>query len=87
MKKLVISLLRRADRKAEFQRNNLQNFEYIQAIDGEANIFRHIGARENWLDPFRNRPLQQSEVACFLSHIKAWQRCGHDNQVFCPREN
>ena len=29
MKKLVISLLRRADRKAEFQKNNLQNFEYI----------------------------------------------------------
>ena len=44
MKKLVISLLRRADRKAEFQRNNLQNFEYIQAIDGKQiplGIFMH----------------------------------------------
>ena len=80
MKKLVISLLRRADRKAEFQRNNLQNFEYIQAIDGEANTFRDIHARKNWVDPFRNRPLQQSEVACFLSHIKAWERCVELNE-------
>jgi len=87
MKKLVISLLRRADRKAEFQKNNLQNFEYIQAIDGEANIFRHISARENWLDPFRNRPLQQSEVACFLSHIKAWERCVELSQAVIVMED
>ena len=87
MKKLVISLLRRADRKAEFQKNNLQNFEYIQAIDGEANIFRHIQARPNWLDPFQNRPLQQNEVACFLSHIKAWQKCIELNQPVIVMED
>ena len=73
-------MLRRADRKAEFQKNNLQNFEYIQAIDGEANTFRHIHARKNWVDPFKNRPLQQNEVACFLSHIKAWERCVELNE-------
>ena len=80
MRKLVISLLKRADRKKEFQRNNLLDFEYITAIDGESNIFRDIQARKNWTDPFRNRPLQQNEVACFLSHIKAWQRCIDLNQ-------
>ena len=87
MKKLVISLLRRADRKVEFQKNNLQNFEYIQAIDGEANIFRHIQARPNWLDPFQNRPLQQNEVACFLSHINAWQKCIELNQPVIVMED
>lgn len=87
MKKLVISLLRRADRKAEFQRNNLQNFEYIQAIDGEANIFRHIHARPNWLDPFKKRPMQQNEVACFLSHIKAWERCVELNEPVIVMED
>lgn len=87
MKKLVISLLRRADRKTEFQKNNLENFEYIQAIDGEANIFRHIQARPNWLDPFKKRPIQQNEVACFLSHIKAWQRCIELNQAVIIMED
>ena len=87
MKKLVISLLRRADRKAEFQKNNLRNFEYLQAIDGESNIFRHIQARPSWLDPFQHRPLQQNEVACFLSHIKAWQRCIELNQAVIVMED
>jgi len=87
MKKLVISLLKRADRKKEFQRNNLLDFEYIKAIDGESNIFRDIQARKNWIDPYRNRPLQQNEVACFLSHIKAWQRCIDLNQSVIVMED
>lgn len=87
MKKLVISLLKRADRKVAFQKNNLLDFEYIQAIDGEANIFRNIEARKGWLDPFRKRPLQQNEVACFLSHIKAWQRCIELNEPVIVMED
>ena len=75
MKKLVISLLRRSDRKAEWQKNDLLDFEYVQAIDGESQIFRKIKGRKHWRDAFRNRKLLQNEVACFLSHIKAWERC------------
>lgn len=71
MKKLVISLLRRPDRKSEFQKNNLKDFKYVEAVDGSQEIFRHINS--NFIDPFRNRPLLQNEVACFLSHIRAWQ--------------
>ena len=59
-------MLRRADRKAEFQRNNLQNFEYIQAIDGEANIFRHIHARPNWLDPFKKKTTTAKRSGLFF---------------------
>lgn len=87
MKKLVISLLKRADRKKEFQKNNLLDFEYITAIDGESNIFRDIQGRKNWIDPYRNRPLQQNEVACFLSHIKVWQRCIDLNQPVIVMED
>ncbi len=75
MKKLVISLLRRPDRKVSYQKNELSDFQYIEAVDGKQELFRNIKARENWLDPFKKRPLQQSEVACFLSHIKAWKKC------------
>ena len=75
MKKLVISLLRRPDRKSAWQKNDLQDWEYIQAIDGDASLFRNIKGRTDWLDPFKKRPLLQNEVACFLSHIKAWERC------------
>ena len=75
MKKVVISLLRRPDRKISFQTNRLTNFEYLEAVDGQQHIFRNVKARSNWTDPFKGRPLQQNEVACFLSHIKAWERC------------
>ena len=75
MKKLVISLLRRPDRKVSYQKNELSDFQYIEAVDGKQELFRNINAREDWLDPFKKRPLQQNEVACFLSHIKAWKKC------------
>ena len=75
MKKLVISLLRRPDRKVSFQKNDLSDFQYVEAIDGHQELFRNISGRKDWIDPFKNRPLQQNEVACFLSHIKAWKKC------------
>lgn len=74
MKKIVISLLRRTDRKREFTKNPIQDYEFLEAHDGSQEIYRQCRARQNWIDPFRNRPLQQNEVACFLSHMKAWQR-------------
>ncbi len=87
MKKIVISLLRRSDRKSEWQKNNLNNFEYIKAIDGNDHLFRNIKAKKNWVDPFQNRPLQQNEVACFLSHIQAWHKCIELNQAIIIMED
>ena len=87
MRKLVISLLRRPDRKSEWQKNNLQDWEYIQAIDGDASLFRDIKGRTDWLDPFKKRPLLQNEVACFLSHIKAWKRCVELDQTVIVMED
>ena len=87
MKKLVISLTRRPDRKAEWQKNNLLDWEYIEAVDGDAELFKNIRARKDWLDPFKNRPLLQNEVACFLSHIKAWKRCRELNKPVIVMED
>ena len=87
MKKIVISLIRRPDRKVSFQQNKLDNFEYLEAIDGQQETFRNIQSRKDWVDPFRKRPLQQNEVACFLSHIKAWQRCIDLNQPVIVMED
>lgn len=87
MKKVVISLLRRPDRKVSFQKNKLSDFEYLQAVDGEQQTYRFVKSREGWLDPFRNRPLLQNEVATFLSHIGAWNRCVYLNKPIIVMED
>ncbi len=71
MKKIVISLLRRTDRKKHFHTNELSDFEYIEAIDGKNmpdRVYRSVRAREGYLDPFLNRPLLEADVAVRLSH-------------------
>ena len=73
MKKLVISLQRRTDRKKEFYKNNLINYEFIEAIDYKR--LNNFIVDENFRDPFKNRPVLKSEVSCFLSHKKAWEKC------------
>lgn len=73
MKKLVISLLKRTDRKRSFQKNNLQDYQFMHAYDGSQLVFRDCAAKDGWLEPYKNRPLLQNEVACFLSHAHAWQ--------------
>jgi len=75
MKKLVISLDRRQDRKKLFNLNQLEDFKYIRAIDYKTENFRNIEVDVNWKDPFKDRPILKSEVACFLSHKKAWLEC------------
>ncbi len=73
MKKLVISLHKRTDRKRNFQKNNLQDYQWLQAIDGSQKIFRDCRAKPGWKNPFNGRSLLQNEVATFLSHAKAWK--------------
>jgi len=72
MKKLVISLLKRTDRKRSFQKNNLTDYKFLRAVDGSQTTFRHCQARQGWVEPFKGRKLLQNEVACFISHANAW---------------
>ena len=73
MKKLVISLKRRTDRKKQFYKNNLTNYQFIEAIDYKR--LDNFVVDEEFRDPFQNRQVLRSEVACFLSHKKAWTTC------------
>ena len=73
MKKLVISLKRRTDRKKQFYKNNLTNYQFIEAIDYKR--LDNFVVDEEFRDPFQNRQVLRSEVACFLSHQKAWSTC------------
>ena len=76
MIKLVINLERRTDRKEYFtEKNNLSEVKFITAVDGESEDLSMYPTREGWVDPFLNRTITKAEVACFLSHRKAWQYC------------
>ena len=80
MKKLVISLLKRTDRKRNFQKNNLEDYVWVDAIDGSQQIFRDCRSAPGWKNPYNGRPLLQNEVACFLSHAKAWKIAAQSKQ-------
>lgn len=86
MKKLVINLERRSDRKEHFlNNNNLSGVEWVSAIDGEGLTIQALnsnGVDTNrlWRDPFHNRKMTAGEIACFLSHRKAWVECVNLNE-------
>lgn len=82
MKKYVISLPRRQDRKDLFidQNTNLTDWEWYEAVDGEQldrGILKQNGMAldPTWRDPFNNRKMTKGEVGCFLSHRKLWHEC------------
>jgi GR25 family glycosyltransferase involved in LPS biosynthesis len=82
MKKFVINLVRRFDRKENFllRNSSLGDVQFIEAIDGKEithQILINSGFDTNrlWRDPFHNRKLTRGEVACFLSHARAWKHC------------
>ena len=76
MRKLVINLPRRTDRKKHFiEKNNLSEVEFIKTVDAQTDDLSMYPTREGWVDPFLNRSITKGEVACFLSHRKAWQEC------------
>jgi hypothetical protein len=85
MKKFVINLERRKDRRRHFISANpslLGNAEldFIEAVDGKELTLEKLNANgfntlKAWRDPFRNRTLTKGEVGCFLSHARAWKKC------------
>ena len=70
MKKIVISLARRQDRRKEFKNNNLKDYIFLDAIDYKTLDNKDYLVDEDFRDPFKNRRVLKSEVACFLSHKK-----------------
>lgn len=90
MKKLVIHLSRRKDRKKLFLKNNLdkiKDFEWLEAVDGRE--LTHQKLLEMGFDTDRNcrsiygepnRKLVRGEIGCFLSHKKAWDIVAQQNE-------
>jgi hypothetical protein len=87
MKKIVINLNRRPDRKKSFLNKNflLSDVHFAEAIDGNSLDYqRLISANFNtdldYVDPFENRKMTKGEVACFLSHYRVWETCVELNE-------
>lgn len=79
MRKFVISLLNRPDRKVHFEATNRQltNWEYFEAFDGKALKWDKVSLPldRDWRDPGLHRPATKGELACSLSHIEMWKKC------------
>ena len=72
MKKFVINLESRPERKQHFIDKNptLEDYTFIEAVDGLSQDLSEYKTRPGWIDPFQNRGIVPTEVACFLSHRK-----------------
>ena len=82
MKKIVINLERRKDRKEHFLKVNssLEDIVWLEAHDGNAISFDDlksagIATDLSWRDPYKNSKMTHGEVGCTLSHRKAWMSC------------
>jgi GR25 family glycosyltransferase involved in LPS biosynthesis len=86
MKKFVINLERRSDRKEQFGKTNPNiDVSFFNAIDGKTishNKILQLGFDTNktWRDPFFNKKMTKGEVACFMSHFLLWKHCLEINE-------
>ena len=64
VKKLMINLERRDDRKQEALKMGLTNLEFIKAVDGSTLTDKEIveaNTLSNWRCPFKNRRITKGE--------------------------
>ena len=94
MRKMVINLARRGDRRNRFLQNQNGKFvvngystpEMFTAVDGQqARFDRPVAGtefqpRKGWRDPFQYRQITKGEMGCFASHYQIWQECYHSAQ-------
>lgn len=94
MKKYVINLTHRVDRKEAFERNNptIGDINWLSAADGndiKYDDIKELGfdTPDYWRDPFKNRRLTKGEVGCFISHFILWRMCAQMNQPIMVMED
>ena len=95
MKKIVLNLERRKDRKESFNRDNIDklgDYEFLKAIDGRditlPSLYNQgIIPLQGWRDPFHNKKIRKGEIGCFLSHFNAWQRCIKEDEPIMVLED
>lgn len=81
MKKFVINLARRTDRKQKFLETN-PNLEvtFVNAIDGQELVYQKLlqmgfDTAKEWRGRYNNRKMTKGEVGCFISHAQLWKHC------------
>jgi GR25 family glycosyltransferase involved in LPS biosynthesis len=87
MKKIVINLKRREDRKQHFLEKNhfLNEVEFLGALDGKqldrpTLVKLGFGTNKSWRDPYHNRKMTKGEAGCAISHMQAWRYCLQENE-------
>ena len=87
MKKYVINLEKRPDRKAHFLQHNqdLKDVEFVTALDGyqvDHDYLKKNGyaVDQVWRDPFKDRRVTKGEVGCFISHYRLYEKIAQQNK-------
>ena len=88
MKKIIINLKRRPDRKDYFYKHNINidsDHEWFTAIDGDEldmDTVKLLGYDydKKWENPFNYKKLRKGEFGCAISHIKVWEKCILENK-------
>ena len=79
---LVISLRRSPDRREkvrqELSKINLP-WEFLDAVDGSQMSLLPPQYKPAKVKRLQGYPLTANEIGCYLSHMKAWQRCVDQN--------
>jgi len=88
MKKLVINIPRRKDRREHFLKHNskiIKDFSWTDGVDGKEITHESLlamGADTNkfWRDEFLNRSLTHGDVGCLLAHRNAWVKVANQDE-------
>jgi glycosyl transferase family 25 len=88
MKKLVINLQKRSDRKDSFLKKNyfIDDVQFISGFDGYNLTLDHLNSlgydtNKNFRDAFKNRKMTKGEVGCAISHMIAWTIVAQFNET------
>ena len=93
MKKLVLSLKRREDRRELFEHNNPDlEVIYVYGIDGQEITYEQLlqsgwNVDTSYIEPFIDRKLQKGNIGCSLSHWQAWNIVAQSDEPFIIMED
>ena len=86
----VINLRSRVDRLIRIQERLTHPFTVHPAVTrkeaAHARVSRALRPHP-WTDPLLHRPINDAEIACFLSHFALWARCAQESDPFVILED